>query len=89
MSSRREARDQLQAYLSEHGIGAALHYPIPLHLQKAYAGNGQTPGAYPVCEAAAKRILSLPMFPGLDRDRVTTVSNQIAAFFKESGPATG
>ena len=61
-----EARDQLQAFLSDNGIGAALHYPIPLHLQKAYAGNGQTPGAYPVCEAAAKRILSLPMFPGLD-----------------------
>jgi dTDP-4-amino-4,6-dideoxygalactose transaminase len=75
-----QARDRLQAFLSEQGIGAALHYPIPLHLQKAYAGNGQTPGAYPVCEAAADRILSLPMFPGLDRDRVTIVSEQIAAF---------
>lgn len=78
-----EARDRLQTYLSEQGIGAALHYPIPLHLQKAYAGNGQTPGAYPVCEAAANRILSLPMFPGLDRDRVAVVSDQITAFCKK------
>jgi dTDP-4-amino-4,6-dideoxygalactose transaminase len=74
-------RDRLQAYLSRHGIGVALHYPIPLHLQKAYAGNGQTLGAYPVCEAAAKRILSLPMFPGLESDRVAAVSDRIAAFF--------
>jgi dTDP-4-amino-4,6-dideoxygalactose transaminase len=77
-----EARDRLQAFLSGQGIGTALHYPIPLHLQKAYAGNGQALGAYPVCESAAKRILSLPMFPGLNRDRVTTVSNQIAEFLR-------
>ena len=81
-----QARDRLQSYLSEQGIGAALHYPIPLHLQKAYAANGYKPGAYPVCEAAANRILSLPMFPGLDRDSVTTVSNRISAFFREPGP---
>jgi dTDP-4-amino-4,6-dideoxygalactose transaminase len=78
-----EVRDQLQGYLSGQGIGTALHYPIPLHLQKAYIGNGQHIGTYPVCEAAANRILSLPMFPGLDPNRVTTVSNHIAAFFNE------
>ncbi|MDO8931100.1 MAG: DegT/DnrJ/EryC1/StrS family aminotransferase [Rhodocyclaceae bacterium] len=77
-----EARDRLQSFLLEQGIGAALHYPIPLHLQKAYVGNGKSPGAYPVCEAAANRILSLPMFPGLDVDRVSIVCNQIAVFFK-------
>jgi dTDP-4-amino-4,6-dideoxygalactose transaminase len=83
-----EARDSLQAYLSGHGIGVALHYPIPLHLQKAYAEKSQTPGAYPVCEAAAKRILSLPMFPGLDCDRVAAVSDRIATFFLESRQIT-
>ena len=74
--------------LSDNGIGAALHYPVSRHLQKAYAGNGQTPGAYPVCEAAAKRILSLPMFPGLDCDRVAAVSDRIATFFLESRQIT-
>jgi len=77
-----EKRDQLQSFLSEQGIGTALHYPIPLHLQKAYSANGTPLGAYPVCEAVAGRILSLPMFPGLDRDRVTTISKRIDSFFK-------
>jgi dTDP-4-amino-4,6-dideoxygalactose transaminase len=75
-------RDKLQAYLSENGIGTALHYPIPLHLQKAYAANAPSRGAFPVSEAAAERILSLPMFPGLDRDAIGIVSRRIATFCK-------
>lgn len=77
-------RDKLQAHLAENGIGTALHYPIPLHLQKAYAGNGFPQGAYPVSEATAERILSLPMFPGLNRNAIEMISGQIASFYKQS-----
>lgn len=60
-----ENREVLQALLAKDGIGTGIHYPIPLHLQKAYAGQGYGPGDFPVCEKAAERILSLPMFPGI------------------------
>jgi len=58
-------RDHLQAELAQHGIGTGIHYPIPLHLQKAYASMGLGRGSFPVAESAAARILSLPMFPHL------------------------
>ena len=58
-------REELQKYLSEQGIGTGLHYPIPLHLQKAYASVGFKVGDYPVTEKVAGEILSLPMFPQL------------------------
>jgi dTDP-4-amino-4,6-dideoxygalactose transaminase len=66
-------RDDLQRHLGEAGIGTGIHYPIPVHLQPAYAALGWTRGDFPVCEEAADQILSLPMFPGLraeDRRRV-------------------
>lgn len=75
-------RDKLQAHLAENGIGTALHYPIPLHLQKAYAGKGVPRGAFPVSEAAAERILSLPMFPGLGIEGVQRVAECIRGFFR-------
>ena len=66
-------RDDLQRHLGEAGIGTGIHYPIPVHLQPAYAALGWRRGDFPVCEEAADQILSLPMFPGLraeDRRRV-------------------
>jgi len=60
-----EDRDQVQAELGHQNIGTGIHYPIPLHLQKAYINLGHSHGAFPVTENAAKRILSLPMFPNL------------------------
>jgi dTDP-4-amino-4,6-dideoxygalactose transaminase len=60
-----ENRDHLQAELAQHNIGTGIHYPIPLHLQKAYASLGLGRGSFPVAESAAERILSLPMFPNL------------------------
>ena len=66
-------RDDLQRHLGEAGIGTGIHYPIPVHLQSAYAALGWRRGDFPVCEEAADQILSLPMFPGLraeDRRRV-------------------
>ncbi|QYF72846.1 DegT/DnrJ/EryC1/StrS aminotransferase family protein [Cryobacterium sp. PAMC25264] len=58
-------RDRVLAELGAAGIGAAIHYPTPLHLTAAYAGLGYQAGRFPVAEAAARRILSLPMYPHL------------------------
>ena len=60
-----EDREALRRELGSQGIGTGIHYPIPLHLQKAYADMGVGRGDLPVSEAAADRILSLPMFPTL------------------------
>ena len=68
-----ENREVVQALLAKENIGTAIHYPIPLHLQKAYANQGYRPGEFPVCEKAAERILSLPMFPSLSEADQTRV----------------
>ena len=58
-------RDGLQAALAREGIGTGVHYPVPIHLLKAYASLGFRPGDFPVTERAAAHVLSLPMFPEL------------------------
>jgi dTDP-4-amino-4,6-dideoxygalactose transaminase len=69
-----ENREAVQAELAKQNIDTGIHYPVPLHLQKAYSNFGYGPGDFPVCENAAKRILSLPMFPGLtEADQVRVV----------------
>ena len=68
-------RTHLQARLDEVGIGTGIHYPIALHLTKAYENLGFQVGDFPVTEKAVSRILSLPMFPGLtagQQERVVT-----------------
>ena len=59
-------RDQLQAHLAEANIATQIHYPTPLHLQRAYAAMGYKEGDFPVAEKAATEILSLPMYPQLE-----------------------
>ena len=66
-------RAKVQEQLSAAGISTGIHYPIPVHLQKAYADLGYQRGAFPVAEAAADRILSLPMFPELTQEQVRYV----------------
>jgi len=56
-------RDGVLKKLHEAGIGAGIHYPVPVHLQGAYADLGHSEGAFPVAEKVAKEILSLPLFP--------------------------
>jgi dTDP-4-amino-4,6-dideoxygalactose transaminase len=73
-------RDLLQKYLAEAGIGTGIHYPIPLHLQKAYAHLGYRKGDFPVSEAAAAEILSLPMFPQLTSDQQRRVVEEVRNF---------
>ena len=73
-------RDGLQKGLGEAGIGAGIHYPVPLHLQRAYAGLKYVQGDFPVCEKAATEILSLPMYPGLGRAEQSEVVAEVRAF---------
>jgi dTDP-4-amino-4,6-dideoxygalactose transaminase len=69
-------REQLKDFLGAAGIGTGIHYPIPLHLQKAYASLGYEKGAFPVTERVAAEILSLPMFPGLTEPMQVRVAEQ-------------
>jgi dTDP-4-amino-4,6-dideoxygalactose transaminase len=73
-------RDELQKQLSEAGIGTGIHYPIPIHLQTAYAARGWKPGQFPQTEAAAEEILSLPMYAGLTPDQQRQVAEVISQF---------
>lgn len=58
-------RDEVLARLQEAGVGAAVHYPVPIHLHGAMRPLGHRPGDFPVAEAAAQEILSLPLYPGI------------------------
>ncbi len=78
---RTNRRSELQQHLAEAKIGTAIHYPIPLHLQKAYAGMGYQMGDFPVAERVASEILSLPMFPGLTQAQQSHVAEQTLGFF--------
>jgi len=72
-------RHQVREELSKHGIGVGLHYPISLHLQKAYQHLGYKRGDLPASEAVAKSILSLPMFPHLLEEQVDYVCRTLTA----------
>jgi dTDP-4-amino-4,6-dideoxygalactose transaminase len=77
-----DARDRLQAALAARGIGTGIHYPLPIHLQAAYRGAGFGPGSFPVTEAAATRVLSLPMYPEMtdaDARRVASAVRELVS----------
>ncbi len=75
-----EDREGLMAHLGKAGIGTGIHYPIPLHLQKAYEGMNYKAGDFPVTERAARQIVSLPMFPNLTVDQQARVVKEVVAF---------
>jgi dTDP-4-amino-4,6-dideoxygalactose transaminase len=77
-------RDGLQKYLGEKGIGTGLHYPLPLHVQKAYAHLGYKEGDFPVTESVASRLLSLPMFPELTKAQIEYVAGAIKEFLDKN-----
>jgi len=66
-------RDRVLAHLHAHGVGAGLHYPVPLHLQPAYAHLGYREGDFPVTEAICRDIISLPIYPELTEAQVDQV----------------
>lgn len=74
-------RDQLQEHLSKHGIGTMIHYPVPPHLQKAYAHLGFGKGDFPIAEGIADTCLSLPIWPGLKENDVAYIAEKIKNFY--------
>ena len=74
-----EDRDAVREKLGADGVQTGIHYPVPLHLQPAYAGLGYGPGDFPVAEALAPRILSLPMFPQITPEQQEYVVERLAA----------
>ena len=75
-------RDDLKKFLDENKIGNAVHYPMPLHLQKVYAPLGYKAGDFPVAEKASREVLSLPMFPELTDAQIQRVADVVQEFFR-------
>jgi dTDP-4-amino-4,6-dideoxygalactose transaminase len=73
-------RDGLQARLRAEGIGTAIHYPRPIHLQPAMAPAGGRPGDLPVSEQLSREVLSLPLFPELPLETLARVADTVSAF---------
>ena len=71
----------MKEHLDAQGVGCALHYPLPLHLQKCYANLGYQAGDFPVAEKAARECLSLPVYPELTEAQIQRVSAVIHEFF--------
>jgi dTDP-4-amino-4,6-dideoxygalactose transaminase len=70
--------------LGARGVGTAIHYPVPIHLQEAYASLGVKRGSLPVSESAAEEIVSLPMFPELTEQQVETVIREVKAVARQA-----
>lgn len=75
-------RAALQRHLSTRGIGTLVHYPVPPHLQPAYAHLGPAASALPIAEALAATCLSLPLWPGMTEEMVVAVAVAIRTFFQ-------
>lgn len=75
-------RDELRRHLVAAGVGCDVHYPLPAHLQPAYRHLGYRAGDLPHTEAAAARVLSLPIFPELTRGEAEHVAGAVRAFFE-------
>jgi dTDP-4-amino-4,6-dideoxygalactose transaminase len=76
---RMKNRDAAQKKLSDQGISTGLHYPVPLHMQKAYAHLKHAPEDFPITLQTSREILSLPMFPGLTEDQVRRVAEALGS----------
>ncbi|HUS93009.1 MAG TPA: DegT/DnrJ/EryC1/StrS family aminotransferase [Phycisphaerae bacterium] len=73
-------RDEMGAYLKEHGIGTAVYYPVSLHEQACFAGLGHKPGDFPESEKAAGEVIALPVFPELTDEQLVYVADTIKQF---------
>jgi len=77
-----ERRDALQAHLKSKGIGTAIYYPVPLHLQNCFSELGYKRGALPEAERAAAEVLSLPVYPELSGEQLDYVIDAIRGFYR-------
>ena len=68
-----EKRDELRAYLKEHGVGTEVYYPLPLHLQNCYRDLGYVKGTFPQSERAAEEVLSIPIYAELTDEQLQYV----------------
>ena len=78
---RAQRRDELRQFLAQRHIGSEIYYPLPLHLQPAFAYLGLKAGDLPVSEQAAHEVLALPMFPELTDAEIGWVVESIAEFY--------
>ena len=76
-----ERRDELHQFLNGKGVGSAIYYPIPLHLQQCFGQLGYKVGDLPVSEAAAQSVLSIPIYPELTPEQQEYVVSMIASFY--------
>jgi dTDP-4-amino-4,6-dideoxygalactose transaminase len=77
---RHPERDRLRAFLGERGVQTGIHYPRPIHLQKAYAELGYEAGAFPISERLSATILSLPMYAELTEEQIERVAASVREF---------
>jgi dTDP-4-amino-4,6-dideoxygalactose transaminase len=78
---RASRRDELRAFLSERGIGAAVYYPLPLHLQPCFQYLGYGEGDFPVSEEACREVLALPVYPELTESEQEEVVGAVEEFY--------
>jgi len=79
---RRNKRDELKKFLEKKGVGTAIYYPLPLHLQKCFCSLGHKEGDFPVAEKASKEVLSLPIYPELTNEMQEYVVQRIREYFR-------
>ncbi|MFN3966790.1 MAG: DegT/DnrJ/EryC1/StrS family aminotransferase [Endomicrobiia bacterium] len=75
-------RNQLKEYLAKKGISTGIHYPIPLHLQKSFSFLGYKKADFPTAEKLAEEVISLPMYPELQKEEIKYVCNSIKEFYR-------
>jgi dTDP-4-amino-4,6-dideoxygalactose transaminase len=86
---RHPRRDEIKKHLEAKRIGCALHYPLPLHLQKCYANLGYKAGDFPVAEKAARECLSLPIYPEMTEGQIQRVADVVKEFFGKGRDSEG
>ena len=79
---RTQRRDELKTFLRDCGVPSDIYYPLPLHLQKAFAFLGHKAGDFPESERASKEVLALPVFPEMSNDQQDLVVDSIVAFYR-------
>jgi dTDP-3-amino-3,4,6-trideoxy-alpha-D-glucose transaminase len=77
---RAKRRERLRHFLEKHGVGTAVHYPVPLHLHPAFRDCGLKRGDLPNAERACREILSLPLWPGMEGDAVREIARLVRVF---------
>jgi UDP-2-acetamido-2-deoxy-ribo-hexuluronate aminotransferase len=78
-----DRRDALKEHLNRHDVPAMIYYPVPLHLQKAYAGLGYGEGDFPVTETLCRTVLSLPIHTEMDEEQLIHIISTVKHFFNQ------